>query len=64
LSRSWGYLEYYNFNSTLRSIYAGRTLKSLSSQDAKSPLLKLMSSGLRFFAKWRKLVSRAIGSNR
>jgi hypothetical protein len=34
-------------------------LKSLVNQDAKSPLLKLMSSGPGF-AKRRKLVSRAI----
>jgi hypothetical protein len=38
-------------------------LKTLSNQDAKSPLLKLMSSGLRF-AKRRKLVGCALGSNR
>jgi hypothetical protein len=55
LSRSWEYDGYYYFDSASRNIYAGQMLKSLSNQDAKSPLLKLMSSGLRFFAKWRKL---------
>jgi hypothetical protein len=38
-------------------------LKTFLNQDAKSPLLKQVSSGLRY-AKRRKLMSRAMGSNR
>jgi hypothetical protein len=51
LSHSWECYGYYYFDSASRNIYDGQMLKSLSNPDAKSPLLKLMSSGLRFFAK-------------